>query len=99
MSGYQLKCKITTRKEISLMKIDIVRAWKDEAYRQSLSREELAMLPENPVGEFELTEADLEAVYGGHTGGGASPSTAGVVCVGLNTTLCGSAVCNSAVCA
>jgi mersacidin/lichenicidin family type 2 lantibiotic len=80
------------------MKIDIVRAWKDDAYRQSLSSEELAMLPENPVGEFELTEADLEAVYGGHNSGGASPSTSNLVCVGLNSTICGSAVCGSAVC-
>jgi mersacidin/lichenicidin family type 2 lantibiotic len=47
------------------MKLDIARAWKDEAYRQSLSSEELAMLPENPVGELELTDTDLAMVYGG----------------------------------
>jgi len=43
----------------------IVRAWKDEAYRQSLSTEELAMLPANPAGEIELTDTELEAVSGG----------------------------------
>mgnify|MGYP001269080300 CR=1 FL=1 len=43
---------------------NIVRAWKDEAYRQSLSVEEQAMLPANPAGEIELTEADLEAISG-----------------------------------
>jgi mersacidin/lichenicidin family type 2 lantibiotic len=43
---------------------NIVRAWKDEAYRQSLSAEEQAMLPENPAGGFELTDADLEALCG-----------------------------------
>ena len=43
---------------------DIVRAWKDAAYRQSLSAEEQVMLPENPAGGFELTDAELEAVYG-----------------------------------
>jgi len=43
---------------------NIVRAWKNEAYRQSLSAQEQAMLPENPAGGFELTDADLEAVYG-----------------------------------
>src|SRR6476619_6013862 len=43
---------------------NITRAWKDAAYRQSLSAEEQAMLPENPAGGFELTDADLEAVYG-----------------------------------
>jgi len=33
--------------------LDIIRAWKDEAYRASLSKEERAMLPENPAGELE----------------------------------------------
>ena len=66
------------------MNIDIVRAWKDEAYRQSLSEEERCTLPENPVGEIELTDADLEAVYGGQT----------VVC----SVICGSGVCHSGIC-
>ena len=43
---------------------NVVRAWKDAAYRQSLSAEEQAMLPENPAGGFELSDAELEAVYG-----------------------------------
>ena len=47
------------------MKFDIVRAWKDENYRQSLSDEQLCSLPANPVGEVELPEVDLEAVTGG----------------------------------
>jgi len=34
------------------MQIDIIRAWKDEAYRSSLSDEERCALPENPVGEL-----------------------------------------------
>ena len=50
------------------MSFDIVRAWKDDEYRQSLSDEERGSLPTNPVGEIELTDADLELVYGG--GGG-----------------------------
>lgn len=45
------------------MKFDIVRAWKDEAYRQTLSTEELNTLPANPVGE--ISDADLEAAFGG----------------------------------
>ena len=49
------------------MKLDIIRAWKDEAYRQSLSVEQLSTLPANPAGELELSEADLAAVYGGGT--------------------------------
>jgi mersacidin/lichenicidin family type 2 lantibiotic len=47
------------------MKVDIARAWKDELYRQSLSEEERHMLPESPVGELELTDADLAVVFGG----------------------------------
>lgn len=45
--------------------IDIIRAWKDEEYRQSLTDAERAMLPENPAGKIELTDADLGAVVGG----------------------------------
>lgn len=47
------------------MSFDVVRAWKDEGYRLGLSDEERRNLPENPVGELELTDTDLEAVYGG----------------------------------
>jgi mersacidin/lichenicidin family type 2 lantibiotic len=43
---------------------NIARAWKDEAYRQSLSVEEQAILPASPAGEIELTEAELEAISG-----------------------------------
>jgi mersacidin/lichenicidin family type 2 lantibiotic len=52
-------------KEIKMSDIDIARAWKDEAYRQSLSEAELAELPENPVGLIELEDEDLDHVDGG----------------------------------
>jgi len=51
---------------------NITRAWKDEAYRQSLSTEEQAALPTNPVGEIELTQEELEAISGAYWGGGYS---------------------------
>ena len=47
------------------MKFDIVRAWKDQSYRASLSEEQLSQLPANPAGEAELSDAELESVYGG----------------------------------
>jgi mersacidin/lichenicidin family type 2 lantibiotic len=47
------------------MKLDIIRAWKDETYRQSLSYEQLGALPQNPAGELELTDTDLQSVSGG----------------------------------
>src|SRR5258708_115615 len=45
------------------MKLDIVRAWKDETYRQSLSDEQLSLLPSHPAGG--LGDTDLEMVSGG----------------------------------
>lgn len=54
------------------MQFDIVRAWKDEAYYQSLSAEQLSTLPANPAGE--LTDMDLATV----SGGGGFPGAAGV---------------------
>lgn len=47
---------------------EIIRAWKDEAYRASLSAAQQAQLPDNPAGLIELTDAELETVAGaGHT--------------------------------
>jgi len=54
---------------------NVVRAWKDEAYRQSLSVEDLAMLPANPAGEIELTDAALEAIFGADGGSDAAGDT------------------------
>lgn len=51
------------------MKLDIVRAWKDESYRQNLSEEQRNALPTNPAGD--LSDAELDLVYGGGGGGGA----------------------------
>jgi mersacidin/lichenicidin family type 2 lantibiotic len=48
---------------------NIIRAWKDAAYRQSLSEGERARLPENPAGLIELAGAELDSVGGGRAGG------------------------------
>lgn len=47
--------------------IDVVRAWKDELYRASLSAEELACLPAHPAGLIELGDGDLNGVAGAST--------------------------------
>jgi mersacidin/lichenicidin family type 2 lantibiotic len=47
------------------MKLDIVRAWKDETYRQSLNEDMINQLPANPAGEMDLSDACLDTVYGG----------------------------------
>ncbi|WP_414544127.1 mersacidin/lichenicidin family type 2 lantibiotic [Nostoc sp. CCY0012] len=45
--------------------IDIVRAWKDEDYRNSLSEEQRSQLPENPAGIVELSDKEMEVLGGG----------------------------------
>lgn len=59
----------------------IIRAWKDENYRESLNKEELAALPENPAGELELNDADLNAIHGAHSGGDSFVNTNALLCL------------------
>ena len=51
---------------------EIVKAWKDPAYRESLSDEQLASLPDHPAGFIELSDEDMLSASGGCTpcGGG-----------------------------
>ncbi|OLE96798.1 MAG: hypothetical protein AUG75_15990 [Cyanobacteria bacterium 13_1_20CM_4_61_6] len=44
---------------------DIIRAWKDEEYRQSLSEAERILLPQHPAGIVELSDGELMYVTGG----------------------------------
>jgi mersacidin/lichenicidin family type 2 lantibiotic len=46
------------------MKLDLIRAWKDEAYREGLTAQQLALLPANPAGAIELAEHELSGVHG-----------------------------------
>ena len=55
--------------------LDIIRAWKDEVYRASLSVKEQAHLPKNPAGAIELTEDELQGVDAGFAGTSASMTT------------------------
>lgn len=45
--------------------IDIVRAWRDEEYRNSLSEAERQSLPANPAGIAAVDDAALRSVSGG----------------------------------
>jgi mersacidin/lichenicidin family type 2 lantibiotic len=47
-----------------MRKEEIIRAWKDEAYRSTLSNEEIAALPPNPAGVIDLSDAQLGGVAG-----------------------------------
>jgi mersacidin/lichenicidin family type 2 lantibiotic len=57
--------------------IDIIRTWKDEDYRHSLSTSELAVLPANPAGMVELSLEQMGYVVGG---AGASFPTKAIDC-------------------
>jgi mersacidin/lichenicidin family type 2 lantibiotic len=59
--------------------VDIVRAWKDEEYRASLSDEQRAALPQSPAELDELSDEQLEDIAGGLAGTGT---------VGCNTNGC-----------
>ena len=48
-----------------MSKLNVVRAWKDEEYRMSLSEAEQRMLPCNPAGLIEISDSELGAVGGG----------------------------------
>ncbi len=48
--------------------IDVVRAWKDEEYRSSLTEAQRAQLPENPAGQDELTDEAIDSVAAGGLG-------------------------------
>ncbi len=41
----------------------IIRAWKDDDYRMSLSADELRALPENPAGVVEVSRMDSKEPY------------------------------------
>lgn len=62
---------------------DIIRAWKDEEYRNSLSEEQRAHLPENPAGMVELPDTDMERIAGG------ANQTESLFCVRTVTNTCG----------
>lgn len=44
---------------------NIIRAWKDTDFRNSLSDKERELLPEHPAGVVELTDTELGAAVGG----------------------------------
>jgi mersacidin/lichenicidin family type 2 lantibiotic len=43
----------------------IVNAWRDEEYCDGLDQGERAVLPENPIGEIDLIDVELDGVEGG----------------------------------
>lgn len=66
-----------------MKKEQIIRSWKDPAFRASLSAEERSALPDNPAGDpfVELDAADLLAVAGGQRQETRSPCSAAGECL------------------
>ena len=48
-----------------MMTIAVIRAWKDEDYRRSLSAEQLARLPAHPSGGIEVRQSDRASFEAG----------------------------------
>jgi mersacidin/lichenicidin family type 2 lantibiotic len=65
----------------------LVRAWKDEEYRLSLSEAERALLPEHPAGSFELTDEELDAVAGSRRGFTINCNVTFIICL-LKSVIC-----------
>jgi mersacidin/lichenicidin family type 2 lantibiotic len=48
-----------------MSQVNVIRAWKDESYRLSLTEGERAALPEHPAGLVEMAEPDQQEAAGG----------------------------------
>jgi mersacidin/lichenicidin family type 2 lantibiotic len=66
-----------------MTKLDVIRAWKDEDYRFSLSAADRAMLPADPAGVIELSDVDL-----GGAGGGGNDAPLTPVTVTMTVPIC-----------
>ena len=54
---------------------NIIKAWKNPAYRSTLSAAERAALPAHPAGSVEISEEDL-----GQVAGGLKPKDTDIIC-------------------
>jgi mersacidin/lichenicidin family type 2 lantibiotic len=65
-------------------KVNVARAWKDAAYRNSLTAEQRAALPAHPAGSIELTSDELQDIVGGRP-----PLSTNMVCYSYRTQIQG----------
>jgi mersacidin/lichenicidin family type 2 lantibiotic len=64
-----------------MKKVNVLKAWTDQEYRQTLTAEQIAALPANPAGE--LSDMEQLNVTGGH-----GSNTAGDVTECTNVWIC-----------
>jgi len=56
-----------------MSKVDIIRAWKDEDYRATLTEAERALLPPHPAGLIELDDEQMKGILGAGTASSCFP--------------------------
>jgi mersacidin/lichenicidin family type 2 lantibiotic len=66
---------------------NVIRAWKDPVYRNSLSEAERSSMPANPAGAIEISDGDLGKVSGGYPPPLPIPIS-GVACSFIIKTVC-----------
>ena len=64
--------------------LDIIRAWKDEDYLESLNDEQRSSLPENPAGMIEMSDEAMEVIAGGLNIGNVTENDDGDVVISEN---------------
>jgi mersacidin/lichenicidin family type 2 lantibiotic len=64
-AGRKQQQETLAMKKQTLTVQEIIRAWKDKNFRDSLSEEQRAQLPANPAGLVEIEDAQLVQVAGG----------------------------------
>jgi mersacidin/lichenicidin family type 2 lantibiotic len=68
-----------------MSKRNIIRAWKDSSYRNTLSEAERAALPPNPAGAIEIPDEDLGKIAAGSWRTiGCDPDYGTIACPSLN---------------
>jgi mersacidin/lichenicidin family type 2 lantibiotic len=62
-----------------MSEVDVIRAWKDEEYRRSLTEAQRAALPAHPAGLVELTDGELANLLGRAGGNHTHPSNTCII--------------------
>jgi len=63
--SHKIRSRSKPKGEKTMTTKNIIRAWKDADYRNSLTDSERASMPAHPAGCIELTDVDLDDVAGG----------------------------------
>jgi mersacidin/lichenicidin family type 2 lantibiotic len=73
--------------------VSIIRYWKDERYRNSLTKEQVDKLPKNPAGEVALPDEEITRIA--KKGPGAERMPSWSVCYSVRTDITGCGGCST----